>query len=529
MPDAAPAPGSYDAHARANPQVLALVDDEYRLTFDDWEEHACRLGSFLRDRFGLQEGDRVAWMLYNRAEFYIASYALQKIGCMPVPVGYRLTGPEAAYIADNSDAKAFICQDVFAERLAGSLTEMPRIPEDRFVVVGDDVDWRRHLPKATALKQALDQGSGERFLSLGSATGGSIIYTSGTTGRPKGAFRDPGDPNLRAEVTKLMIGIVGAFGYAPPERHLLTCPLYHSAPPVFGLIAHILGGTVTIQRRFDPEQTLRLIQDEELTSAFVVPTMLNRICALPEEVVARYDLSSMQRLIVGAAPFPDSLKRRTVELFPNPCVYEFYGATETGINTIIGPQDILRKPGSCGTLAAGTELRIVDDEGKEVPTGEIGTLYIKNPIVISGYYKNQQATDECVEDGFFSVGDMARMDDEGFLYIVDRKNDMIISGGVNIYPAEIEVELRGHPAVYDCAVIGVPNDDWGEEVKAIVHLVEGASPGDDEIRDFLSERLADYKLPRSIDFVDELPYNPSGKVLKKELRQRYWESAGRSI
>jgi acyl-CoA synthetase (AMP-forming)/AMP-acid ligase II len=529
MSEAAPAPGSYDAHARANPDALALVDDDYRLTFDDWEEHACRLGSFLRDRWGLQEGDRVAWMLYNRAEFYIVSYALQKIGCMPVPVGYRLTGPEAAYIADNSDAKAFVCQDVFAERLAGALAEMPRIPEDRFVVVGDEVDWRRHLPKATSLQEALDQGSGERFLARGSATGGSIIYTSGTTGRPKGAFRDPGDANMRAEIAKLMIGIVGAFGYAPPDRHLLTCPLYHSAPPVFGLITHLLGGTVTIQRRFDPEQTLRLIQDEEMTSAFVVPTMLNRICALPEEVMARYDLSSMKRLIVGAAPFPDPLKRRTVELFPNPCVYEFYGSTETGINTIIGPADILRKPGSCGTLSAGNEMRIVDDEGKEVATGEIGTLYVKSPILISGYYKNQQATDECIEEGFFTVGDMARVDDEGFLYIVDRKKDMIISGGVNIYPAEIEAELRSHPAVFDCAVIGVPNEDWGEEVKAIVHLEQGASPDADEIREFLSERLADYKLPRSIDFVDELPYNPSGKVLKKELRQRYWEGAGRSI
>jgi acyl-CoA synthetase (AMP-forming)/AMP-acid ligase II len=529
MADQAPAPGSYDAHVRSNPEGLALVDDEYRLTWDDWEDHACRLGSFLRDRFGLEEGDRVAWMLYNRAEFYIVSYALQKIGCMGVPVGYRLTGPEAAYIADNSDAKAFICQDVFAERLAGSLAEMPRISEDRFVVVGNDVEWRGHLPKALSFQEALDQGSGERFLSLGSATGGSIIYTSGTTGRPKGAFRDPGDPTMRAEITKLMIGIVGAFGYSPPDRHLLTCPLYHSAPPAIALITHILGGTVVIQRRFEPEEMLRRIQDEQITSAFVVPTMLNRLCALPEEVVARYDLSSMKRLLVGAAPFPDPLKRKTVALFPSPCVYEFYGATETGFNTIIGPDDILRKPGSCGTATAGNELRIVDDEGKEAPTGEIGTLYVKSPILISGYYKNKQATDECVDDGFFSVGDMARLDDEGFLYIVDRKNDMIISGGVNIYPAEIEVELRAHPAVYDCAVIGVPNDDWGEEVKAIVHLAEGASADEDEIRGFLAERLADYKLPRSIDFVDELPYNPSGKVLKKELRQRYWEGTGRSI
>jgi acyl-CoA synthetase (AMP-forming)/AMP-acid ligase II len=257
--------------------------------------------------------------------------------------------------------------------------------------------------------------------------------------------------------------------------------------------------------------------------------MLNRITALPEAVRARYDLSSMKRLLVGAAPFPYPLKRKTVELFPNPCVYEFYGATETGFNTVIGPAHQLTKPGSCGQALPGNEIRIVDDEGKEVPTGEIGTLYVKNPILISGYYKNKKATDECIVEGFFSVGDMAKVDDEGFYYIVDRKKDMIISGGVNIYPAEIEAELRKHPAVYDCAVIGVPNDEWGEEVKAVVQTHPGAHADADEIKTFLARHLADYKLPRSVDFVDALPYNPSGKLLKRELRARYWEGSGRTI
>ena len=529
MAEQAPAPGSLDAHVRANPQGLALVDGEIRRTWDAWEERACRLGSFLRERLGVAPGDRVAWMLYNRAEYYDLNYALQKIGCLGVPVGYRLTGPEAAYIVDNSDAKAVVCQDLFAERLASALAEMPKVSPKRFVVVGDQVPWQRHLRKGTGLEEAVALGAGERFPAAGTALGGSIIYTSGTTGRPKGAFRDPGDPGMRSNIAKLMLGIVQAFGYAPPDRHLLTCPLYHSAPPSIALITHILGGTVVLQRKFDPEDTLRLIQDEKITSAFMVPTMLNRILALPEAVLGRYDLSSMQRLIVGAAPFPFPLKRRTVELFPNPCVYEFYGATETGFNTVIGPADQLRKPGSCGTALPTNDIRIVDDEGKDVPAGEIGTLYVKNPILISGYYKNKQATDACIVDGYFTVGDMAKVDQDGFYYIVDRKGDMIISGGVNIYPAEIEAELRRHPAVYDCAVIGVPNDDWGEEVKALVQLQEGAQASGDAIRAFLAQRLADYKLPRSVDFVDELPYNPAGKLLKRELRQKYWEGAGRSI
>jgi acyl-CoA synthetase (AMP-forming)/AMP-acid ligase II len=223
------------------------------------------------------------------------------------------------------------------------------------------------------------------------------------------------------------------------------------------------------------------------------------------------------------------VKQRTVALFPNPCVYEFYGATETGINTILQPEDQLRKPGSCGRLVPGNDIRILDDEGREVSVGEVGTLYVRNPTLITGYHKKQQATEECLRDGFFTVGDMARLDDEGFYYIVDRKKDMIISGGVNIYPAEIEVELRQHPSVYDCAVIGVPSAEWGEEVKAVVQLRPGASASEEELRDFLAARVADYKRPRTIDFVDELPYNPSGKLLKRELRNRYWEGTGRAI
>ncbi len=525
-----PRPGSYDFHAHHSPGGLALVDGARRLTWGDWEQRACRLGSFLRDRLGLRPGDRVAWQLHNCVEIYELAFALQKIGCMPVPVGYRLTGPEAAYIVDDSDAKAVVCGAHFAEALAGALAEMPKVPEDRFLVVSDDDDaWRAHLPKALAFEEAMEAGTPDHFRFDGEVEGGSIIYTSGTTGRPKGAFRDPSDSNLRAGIAQLMLGIVQTFRYEPGDLHLLTCPLYHSAPPAIALITHTLGGSVHLQRRFDPEGFLRLIQDEGITSAFVVPTQLNRILSLPEEVLGRYDLSSMKRLLVGAAPFPFPVKKKTVELFPSPCVYEFYGATETGFNTVIGPEDQLRKPGSCGKLLPTNEIRIVDDEGKPVPQGEIGTLYVKNPILISGYYKKREATDECLEEGFFSVGDMARLDDEGFLYIVDRKKDMIISGGVNIYPAEIEAELRKHPDVYDCTVVGVPNEEWGEEVKGVVVRNPGATATEEEIRTFLADHLADYKVPRSIDFVDELPYNPSGKLLKREVRARYWQDAGRSI
>jgi fatty-acyl-CoA synthase/long-chain acyl-CoA synthetase len=522
-----PRPGTLDFVVRQHASAEAIVDGELRWTYDEWDARACRLASFLRDRWGLGAGDRVAWMLHNRAEQFLLAFALQKLGALGVPLGFRLTGPEAAYIVDDSDAKAVVCEAAFAGRLEAALGAMPKVPEDRFLVVGSEAERAGALAKALPLDEALAAGRPERFVAERPA-GGSIIYTSGTTGRPKGAFRDPANDRPDA-VREFVIGVAMGFRYAPPERHLVACPLYHSAPPTFAGVAHLLGGTVFVMRRFDPEQALALIERERLTSAFVVPTILNRITSLPEEVIARYDLSSMQRLLVGAAPFPFPVKERTVRVFPNPCLYEFYGATETAINTILQPEDQLRKPGSCGKLVPGNEIRILDDEGREVPVGEVGTLWVRNPTLISGYYKKREETQECLRDGFFSVGDMARVDEEGFYYIVDRKKDMIISGGVNIYPAEIEAELRQHPAVYDCAVIGVPNAEWGEEVKAVVQLRPGESAGEEEIREFLAARVADYKRPRTIDFVDELPYNPSGKLLKRELRNRYWEGTGRTI
>jgi fatty-acyl-CoA synthase/long-chain acyl-CoA synthetase len=522
-----PRPGTLEYAVAQNPGAEAVVDGGVRWTYEAWDEVARRLGVFLRDRFGIDAGDRVAWMMTNRREYYALSFALQKLGAMGVPIGFRLTGHEAAYIIADSEAKAVVCDAGLAARLESSLAEMPRISEDRFVLVGSEAERGSALPKATFFEDAVQAGAPEPLSAAGQRSG-SIIYTSGTTGRPKGAYREPADESASG-TREFVMGVVRGFDFAPPDRHLVVCPLYHSAPPAFAGITHLMGGCVVIQRRFDPEETLRLVQEEGITTSFMVPTILNRMTTLPEDVVAAYELESMKRLIVGAAPFPIEVKRRVIELFPNPCVYEFYGSTETAINTILRPEDQLRKPGSCGRIVPGNEIRILDDEGREVPTGEIGALYVTNASIITGYHKRKDATEECVRDGFFTVGDMARVDEDGYYYIVDRQKDMIISGGVNIYPAEIEIELRQHPAVYDCAVIGVPNQEWGEEVKAVVQLRPDSPASEDEIREFLSLRLADYKRPRSIDFADELPYNPSGKLLKKELRQRYWEGSGREI
>ncbi|MFQ5459098.1 MAG: class I adenylate-forming enzyme family protein, partial [Myxococcota bacterium] len=287
--------------------------------------------------------------------------------------------------------------------------------------------------------------------------------------------------------------------------------------------------TVVIGRHFDAESFLASVDRDKITTAFVVPTQLNRIANLPGFVKRRYDVSSMRALITGAAPCHHSVKVKTVELFGPDCFYEFYGATETGINTLLGPEDQLRKPGSCGRALAGNEIRIIGEQGEEVPTGEVGQLYVRNKMLITGYYKNREATEESLLEGFFSVGDMARIDEEGFIYIVDRKKDMVISGGVNIYPAEVESVLRTHPAVYDCVVIGVPDEEWGESLRAIVVLRPGQETSAETLSDFCRERLADYKVPRAFDFIDEIPHNPSGKPLKRELRDRFWKDRDRKI
>jgi long-chain acyl-CoA synthetase len=310
--------------------------------------------------------------------------------------------------------------------------------------------------------------------------------------------------------------------------HLLAGPGYHSAPAAFAGLQQILGATLVILRHFDPVEALRLIEEHGVTTTFMAPILVKRIVDLPEEVRAKYDVSSLRAIIVAAAPFPGDVKRRAAEYFGN-VVYEFYGATETGIVTVIGPEDLLRKPESCGKPLPGVEIALLDDAGDEVPVGQPGELWTRHPGLFGEYLNKPDATERNFRDGYFTVGDVAYRDDEGFIFICDRKVDMIISGGVNIYPAEIEAVLHQHPDVEDCAVIGVPDPEWGEQIKAVVKRRAGASLDDQQVLQFLGERVADYKRPRSVDFVEEFPRDAAGKLLKRLIRDRYWEAAGRRI
>jgi acyl-CoA synthetase (AMP-forming)/AMP-acid ligase II len=307
----------------------------------------------------------------------------------------------------------------------------------------------------------------------------------------------------------------------PDDVSLTTGPLYHSGPLSFALFAHALGGTIVVLRKFDPTAWLRLVKEHRVTDTFSAPTQLKRIVTLPPGELARADLSSMRTLIANAAPVPYSLKRELIEKLGDGFLYEVYGSTELGVVTVLPPEDQLRKPGSCGTTYGPVEVQIVRDDGSEADVGEAGELFIRSSLEMDGYHHTDERLPEHGAE-WKSVGDVAYLDDDGYLYICDRKKDMIISGGVNIYPAEIEAVIHEPPAILDVAVFGVPDDDWGERVHAIVQAKPGTAIDLDELRAFVDERVGGYKRPRDYEVRDELPRTDSGKLLKRVLRDEFW-------
>jgi acyl-CoA synthetase (AMP-forming)/AMP-acid ligase II len=346
-----------------------------------------------------------------------------------------------------------------------------------------------------------------------------MIYTSGTTGHPKGTWRPNG---VSVENVMQMISI---FELTEHDVHLLSGPGYHSAVAMFSALHHLLGSTIVLQPKFEAGGALDLVERHRVTTTMMAPTLLHRLVDAQE--VQPRDVASLRAIFLGAAPCPQALKERAERVIGQ-VLWEFYGATETGVNTVLRPEDQLRKPGSCGQAVPGQEIRLVGADGREVPDGTPGELMVRNTW-LAEYYRRPEATSHNLHDGFLTVGDVAYRDEDGFYYICDRSVDMVISGGVNIYPAEIEAVLAAHPAVLDAAVIGVPDQEWGESVKAIVQLRPGTSATSDELIRFCAERLAGYKKPRSVDFVDELPRDAAGKLLKRAIREPYWAGAGRRI
>jgi long-chain acyl-CoA synthetase len=354
----------------------------------------------------------------------------------------------------------------------------------------------------------------------------NMIYTSGTTGHPKGVRRDAPTPeqNAAAEITRALI-----YGLRPGVRALLPGPLYHSAPNSFGIRAARLGGVLVMMPRFEPEEFLHLIETHRIDAIFMVPTMFIRLMRLPEQVRRRYDMSSLRHVMHAAAPCPPDVKRAMIDWW-GPVIYEFYGSTESGAVTLANSEDALRKPGTVGRIAPGAELKFIGEDGSEVPPGEIGEIYTRiaaNPEFT--YHNRPEKRAEIERDGFITSGDVGYIDADGYVFLCDRKRDMVISGGVNIYPAEIELVLHAMPGVHDCAVFGIPDAEFGEALMAVVEPQAGVTLDVADIRKHLKAQLADYKVPKHIEIQTNLPREDSGKIFKRRLRDPYWERAGRRI
>jgi len=498
-------------HAETMPDKPAVVLGARSLTFAELDQRANRVANAFHG-LGVKAGDRVAVMSYNSIETFVLASGLRRAGIVIVPINYRLRGPEVAYVINDSGSRAVMAGPDHVGAVEASLPEVNGKPS--LIAVGDQVPagW-------LAYKEVVDGAADDPAPAAGTGIGPSMIYTSGTTGHPKGAWR-PNGVNLEN-----VLQIISIFGLNQSDVHLVCGPGYHSAVSFFTVLHSILGATVVLQPKFEAQAALDLIEHHRVTTTFMAPTLLQRL--VDEQDRRARDRSSLRALILGAAPCPYALKVRAVAALGE-VIWEFYGATETGINTVLGPQDQLRKPGSCGTAVPGQEIRLVDADGDEVPSGEPGELMVRNTW-LAEYYQRPDATGRSLHDGFFSVGDIAYRDEEGYYFICDRSIDMIISGGVNVYPAEIEAVLHEHPAVQDAAVIGVPDEAWGEAVKAVVQLRDGATATEGELIAFCASRIAGYKKPRSVDFVAELPRDAAGKLLKRKLRDRFWAGLSRKI
>ena len=507
--------------AQSQPGKLALVDpDGSELTYGELLGRANQLVAGLRE-LGLGVGDAVAMVLPNGPEVFELYLACLQAGFYLIPINHHLVGPEIAYIVGDCEAKAFVAHERFADACMAAADELGFPKEGRFAV-GDIPGFRSY-----------DELKDDHLTSMPeNRTSGAVMnYTSGTTGKPKGVRRaltgiTPEDGSLGFG------GILFLFQLQPHDDnvHIVGSPLYHTAVLVFAGASLHLGHTVVVMDKWTPEGMLERIERYHVTSSHMVPTQFHRLLALPDDVKARYDLSSLRHMIHAAAPCPPDVKRRMIEWWGN-CIDEYYAASEGG-GTLVFPDEWMQKPGTVGRAWPRSEIGIFDDDGTRLGPNQPGTVYMSMQVGDFEYHKDKEKTQKNRIGSFFTVGDIGYLDDDGYLFLLDRKTDMIISGGANIYPAEIESVLLTHPKVGDAAVFGIPHDDWGEEVKAVIEPAAGVDADDalaDDILAFCTGRLARFKTPKSIDFIAEMPRDPNGKLYKRKLRDPYWEGRQRAI
>jgi len=488
-------------------------------TFAELAAGAHQLVHALRS-VGVERGAAVAVMLPNGVDMVECSLACQEAGWYFLPLNTFLTADEVARILDHSGSSALIAHEQFAAIVTDPALDVAR-RTCAVLAVGEvaGVDSLGELRAGFPTTKPPDR-----------ATGSIFTYTSGTTGRPKGIRRPlpPGTPDEAAH-TSAIFG--RAFQFRPLEgSHLVSTAMYHGGAHSFYMGALNVGQALVIMAKFDPEDSLRLIERHRVTTAYMVPTQFHRLLRLPEETKRRYDTSSLQAVVHAAAPCPRHVKQQMLEWW-GPVIWETYGGME-GPATIAKPLRWLEKPGTVGRAIKGVTLAILDDDGEPVAAGQPGLVYIGTEQAPFEYHGDEAGTSGAYRGGRFTLGDVGYLDRDGYLFIVDRAKDMIITGGVNVYPQEVEAVLLAHPAVADVAVIGVPDEDWGEQIKAVVQLVPGAARSDKlagELVRHCRGRLAAYKCPKSVDFRDDLPRTDAGKLYKRQIRDEYWQSTGRAV
>ena len=496
------------------PDKIGARDLARSLTFRGWNDRSCQLANALVG-LGLEKGDRIAVLAYNCLEWMEIYAAVAKAGLVVVPINFRLVGSEVQYIVENSEAKAVIVQDDLLDRVEIIRAER-LIAEDKYIHFGGRTpagfrSYEDLIAAGARSEPSVETGSGDPY---------ALLYTSGTTGKPKGVIRNSCGLVLLA----YLLQVDWCFGRN--DLGLLVMPMCHANSLYF---AHVFaacgaGSCVYNRKSFEPEHLLRTLASDKFTFTSLVPTHYIMMLGLPEAVKSKLNVESVTKLLISSAPARKDTKVALMKYFRGSQLYEAYGSTEAGWVTMLRPEEQLTKLGSIGRECLGTgKIKLLDPEGNEVVDGEVGELYSRTPYAFQGYWKSPEKTAEAFRGAYCTVGDMARRDQEGYYHLADRKSNMIISGGENIYPSEVEQVLGGHPKVKDVAAIGIPHERWGETVHAVVVLHQDQGVSESEILNWCKDRIAGYKRPKSISFIaeDEMPRTATGKVLHRVLRSRY--------
>jgi acyl-CoA synthetase (AMP-forming)/AMP-acid ligase II len=509
-------------NAKKFPDRRALKDARREMTFREYNERACKLSNGLLG-LGLKKGDRLCILSHNCLEFMELYAAAAKTGIVAVPINWRISPEDMEYVINNSDARALVVGEKFIETVGGFRERLKSIKPELFIAISD-----RPQKGFRPYEGVLASGSADEPEVMMSPEDIWIqLYTSGTTGKPKGVVR-----THESYIAFYVLNAVD-FGFTTHDFGLIVMPMCHVNSTFYSFVFTYIGAAVYIHREynFDAAELLEIIDREGTTFTSLIPTHYALILSAPEEVRRSFDGSSMKQILCSSAPVRQQTKLDIMMFFKNAALFEAYGSTEAGLVTLLRPEDQLKKLGSIGKEAAGIDrIMILDEERRPVKPGDTGELYSRGPMMFREYYKMPEKTRSSFMGEYFSAGDMARIDGDGYYYLVDRKANMIITGGEHVYPTEVEEVISKHPAVFDVAVVGVPHDKWGEAVKAVVILKDGMKATEMEITDYCTEKgMPSFKRPKSVDFIkpDEMPRTATGKILHRVLRERYQQKAGK--